>query len=174
MGIQGLLPQLKSIADGVDVRSYAGLTVGIDASVWLHRGVYGCARELALGQPTEGYVRYCEGMLNLLLAAGVIPYFVFDGGYLPMKGGTEGSRRVERDKAMAAGLEAHARGDAATAYSFFTRAVDVTPAMAASFMRVLRRRGVAFVVAPYEADSQLAFMARVGILQVREGARWWL
>ena len=169
MGITGLLPQLKSIVDYVDLQSYKGMTVGVDASVWLHRGVYGCATPLALGQKTEGYVRFCESMLCLLLSAGVIPYLVFDGGYLPMKKGTEEQRRADREKAMAAGLEAHRKGDLATAHTFFTRAVDVTPAMAAAFMRVLRLRNITFVVAPYEADAQLAFLAKQNVIQVRSG-----
>jgi exonuclease-1 len=41
MGIQGLLPVLRSITETVDVSRYAGLTVGVDALCWLHRGVYG-------------------------------------------------------------------------------------------------------------------------------------
>jgi exonuclease-1 len=76
---------------------------------------------------------------------------------------------------MAAGLEAHRRGDEAAARALFVRAVDVTPAMAYQFMRVLRARGVAFVVAPYEADAQLAFLCKAGIVQVRrdgDGRVW--
>ena len=167
MGIQGLLPQLKSIVEHVELRDYAGMTVGVDVSVWLHRGVYGCATQLALGQKTDGYVRFCEQQLAALFAAGITPYVVFDGGYLPMKAGTEEARRADREKAMAQGLEAHRKGDAATAHSFFTRAVDVTPAMAAQLAAHLRMRGVPFVFAPYEADAQLAFLAKRGIVQVR-------
>lgn len=167
MGIQGLLPQLKSIVDQVELKDYAGMTVGVDASVWLHRGVYGCATQLALGQRTDAFVRFCEQQLSALFAAGVTPYVVFDGGLLPMKAGTEAARRAERDKAMAAGREALGRGDAGAAHAAFTRAVDVTPAMAAQLAAHLRARGVAFVFAPYEADAQLAYLAKRGLVQAR-------
>jgi exonuclease-1 len=175
MGISGLLPVLKSIVEVSHVGAYRGMTVGVDASVWLHRGVYACAPALALGKRTDAYVRCCEAMLNLLLNAGAIPYIVFDGGYLPAKAGEEAERRASRETAMAAGLEAHRRGDEAAARALFVRAVDVTPAMAYQFMRVLRARGVAFVVAPYEADAQLAFLCKAGIVQVRrdgDGRVW--
>jgi exonuclease 1 len=52
MGITGLLPCLRSITHKVHVREYQGLTVGIDAYCWLHRGAYTCCTELALGKPT--------------------------------------------------------------------------------------------------------------------------
>ena len=41
-------------------------------------------------------------------------------------------------------------------------AVDVSPAMAARVIQELRQRGVAFVVAPFEADAQMAYMALSG------------
>ena len=166
MGITGLLQQLRSITASVDVREYSSMTVGIDASAWLHRGVYGCATALALKQPTDGYLHFCESWLDMLLSHNVIPFFVFDGGYLPAKLGVEVDRRASRETAMAAGYAAHDAGDAATAHSHFSRAVDVTPAMALRFIRILQRRGVAYVVAPYEADAQLAYMSRAGIIQV--------
>jgi exonuclease 1 len=74
MGIQGLLPLLKDIqvssalscsesssfqqADSLTqqvvrhVSHYAGLTLGVDAYVWLHKGAYSCAQELVQGTET--------------------------------------------------------------------------------------------------------------------------
>ena len=165
MGITGLLPQLKSVTENVNVSAYHSLTVGIDASCWLHRSVYGCATQLAMGQPTEAFVRFCENWLQMLLSNGVIPFFVFDGANLPAKQGTEASRKQSRDTAMEEGRAAYARGDLGAAHTAFTRAVDVTPTMAWQFIRVLRQRGIAYVVAPYEADAQLAYLCRQGIIQ---------
>jgi exonuclease-1 len=50
MGISGLLPMLKDIQEVVHVKDYNGKTVGIDAYVWLHRGAYGCAEDIATGR----------------------------------------------------------------------------------------------------------------------------
>jgi exonuclease-1 len=57
MGISGLLPCLRSVSRDAHVREYAGQRVAVDAYVWLHRGAFTCARELALGQPTDKCVR---------------------------------------------------------------------------------------------------------------------
>ena len=53
MGISGLLPLLKSIQADKPLSDYAGQTVAVDAYVWLHRGIYGCAVELATGKKTR-------------------------------------------------------------------------------------------------------------------------
>ena len=55
MGISGLLPLLKSIQVNTHIKQYAGKVVGIDAYVWLHRGAFACAWDLALGNPTTKY-----------------------------------------------------------------------------------------------------------------------
>jgi exonuclease-1 len=55
MGIQGLLPLLKSIERPVHLKDYAGYTLAVDGYVWLHKGAFSCAQELCLGQPTQKY-----------------------------------------------------------------------------------------------------------------------
>ena len=92
MGIAGLLPLLKDIQEATHVEKYRGKTVGIDAYVWLHRGAYACASDLALGRPTTRYVAYAVHRIRMLRHYGVIPYVVFDGGPLPSKAGTEAER----------------------------------------------------------------------------------
>ena len=139
MGIKGLLPLLKAITHQTSLEELRGKAVAIDTLCWLHRGVYSCASQLALGQPSRAYVTFCEKMLDLLRHFGIIPYFVFDGANLPAKRGTETERRANRAEALKQGLAAHAAGDAAGAQTAFVRAVDVTPQMAFEFIRVLRR-----------------------------------
>lgn len=46
--------------------------------------------------------------------------------------------------------------------STLQRSVDITPEMALQVMKYLRREGVDFIVAPYEADAQLAALATAG------------
>ena len=55
MGIQGLLPLLKSIQNPKHISDYNGQTLAIDGYCWLHKGVFGCAVDLALGKPTQKY-----------------------------------------------------------------------------------------------------------------------
>ena len=105
-------------------------------------------------------VRYCLRRIELLQRNGVIPYVVFDGCYLPMKAGTEEKRASDRRRARKEGNKRLAKGDGAGAHSFFTKAVEVTPAMAREFIVELEARGISFVVAPYEADAQLAWLCQ--------------
>jgi hypothetical protein len=56
MGISGLLPLLKSIQLHRHLSDFAGQTLAVDAYVWLHRGVYACATEVATGKPTTKLV----------------------------------------------------------------------------------------------------------------------
>jgi exonuclease 1 len=56
MGISGLLPLLKPIQVQKHLSEYAGQTLAVDAYVWLHRGVYSCATELATGKATTKFV----------------------------------------------------------------------------------------------------------------------
>jgi exonuclease 1 len=53
MGISSLLPALKSIQVTKHLKDYAGQSIAVDAYVWLHRGVYPCATELATGKKTH-------------------------------------------------------------------------------------------------------------------------
>lgn len=53
MGISGLLPLLKPIQVNKHLSEYSGQTIAVDAYVWLHRGTYACATELATGKKTN-------------------------------------------------------------------------------------------------------------------------
>jgi exonuclease-1 len=48
MGIQGLLPFLKSIQRPINVSSFSGQTAAVDAYCWLHKGAYTCAQQLVM------------------------------------------------------------------------------------------------------------------------------
>ncbi|KAJ1600289.1 hypothetical protein NDA14_005283 [Ustilago hordei] len=89
MGIQGLLPLLKDASLPIHISSYSGRTLGIDTYVWLHRGAYGCAREIVLGDPNPRYISYALSRIGMLQHFGIKPYLVFDGDKLPAKTHTE-------------------------------------------------------------------------------------
>ena len=174
--------------------------MAVDAYCLLHRGSYGCARELVEGEPTDRHVAYCMGRIDLLLAAGVRPLVVFDGGRLPNKAEEERARERNREESKARARGLWAQGNKAAALECYQRAVDIQPAHAKQFVEVgaclgggwggsgrscgggwvlpctdsqlhslrlrttpqplfslqaLKRRGVPFIVAPYEADAQV-------------------
>ena len=45
MGVKGLLPCLQGIANAQSIGSYKGTRVAIDASGWLHKGLYSIAED---------------------------------------------------------------------------------------------------------------------------------
>lgn len=95
---------------------------------------------------------------------GVTPYLVFDGDNLPSKSGTEAERHQRRQQSKALGLELQRKGRITEAYQELQKAVDVTPSMARQLIEELKKMDVQYVVAPYEADAQLVYLERQGII----------
>ncbi|KAK4157688.1 hypothetical protein C8A00DRAFT_39968 [Chaetomidium leptoderma] len=164
MGISGLLPLLKSIHRPTELKKYAGETFGIDGYGWLHRGAVACAIELAQGKPTRKYVDFAMNRVRMFKYFGVTPYLVFDGDFLPSKAKTEDSRAKRREESKKIGLELLRAGKPAQAHSELQKAIDVTPEMARHLIEELKKAEVPYVVAPYEADSQLVYLERQGLI----------
>ncbi|GAB7351367.1 hypothetical protein MBLNU459_g2050t1 [Dothideomycetes sp. NU459] len=164
MGIQGLLPLLKSIHKPCSLKSFAGQTIGVDAYGWLHRGTIACAVELAQDKPTTKWLDFVMNRVRMLVHFGVKPYLVFDGDYLPSKAGTEKERASRRRESRKNGLEMLRLGRTSQAQLELQKSIDVTPVMARQLIEELKKLGIAYVVAPYEADSQMAFLEKRGII----------
>ena len=101
----------------------------------------------------------------MLLHFGVIPYIVFDGDYLPSKAKTEVERAKRREESKQRGLELYRLNKPSQAHLELQKAVDVTPEMARQFIDELKKIGVQYVVAPYEADAQMVYLEKKGIIQ---------
>ena len=101
----------------------------------------------------------------MLIHFGVIPYIVFDGDYLPSKAATEVERAKKREESKRKGLELYRLNKPSQAHLELQKAVDVTPEMARQLIDELKKIGVEYIVAPYEADAQLVYLERQGIIQ---------
>ncbi|MCJ1471666.1 Rad2 nuclease [Lambiella insularis] len=165
MGISGLLPLLKSIHKPCSLKKFKGLTIGVDAYGWLHRGTVACAIDLALDKPNTKFVDFAMHRVRMLIHFGITPYIVFDGDYLPSKASTEGARAEKRAESKRVGLELYRMGKPSQAHLELQKAVDVTPEMARLLIEELKRHDVQYVVAPYEADAQLVYLEKKGIIQ---------
>ncbi|XP_069340748.1 exonuclease 1 isoform X1 [Eulemur rufifrons] len=165
MGIQGLLQFIKEASEPIHVRKYKGQVVAVDTYCWLHKGAIACAEKLAKGEPTDRYVGFCMKFLNMLLSHGIKPILVFDGCTLPSKKEVEKSRRERRQANLLKGKQLLREGKVAEARECFTRSINVTHAMAHKVIKAARSQGVDCLVAPYEADAQLAYLNKAGIVQ---------
>ena len=165
MGIPQLLPFVKSIAQPVHLSELSGKTVAIDISGWLHRGLFSCALEVESGQPTDKFLDVALRCLDLFATHGVRPLVVFDGAVLPQKeqrAHQPGGRTSERAKSRERAIELLREGRQHEAAPLLGKATGVAPWMATRLIDELRARDIPFVVAPYEADPQLAFLVREG------------
>ncbi|XP_031735229.1 exonuclease 1 isoform X2 [Anarrhichthys ocellatus] len=165
MGISGLLQFIKDAAEPINVKKYKGQTVAVDTYCWLHKGAFSCAEKLAKGEPTDQYVWYCMKFVEMLLGFSVKPILVFDGRNLPSKKEVERARRERREGNLQKGRQLLREGKLSEARDCFTRCVNITPAMAHNLIKAARARGVDCVVAPYEADAQLAYLTKCGLAQ---------
>lgn len=102
--------------------------------------------------------------VRMLVHFGITPYLVFDGDNLPSKSGTEKDRRERRKESRRLGLELLKVGKTSQAHLELQKSVDVTPEMARMLIEELKHHNIQYLVAPYEADSQLAYLERKGII----------
>lgn len=165
MGISSLLPSLRSIVRTKHVgEAYGGKRVAVDSYCWLHRGAYSCSVELVEGIPTDKFVTSFMKRAHMLRRCDVEAVYVFDGGRMPGKADEEADRRRARVEAKHK-ARAHKRaGNDVAANEMYQRAVDVSPEMALAVIHALKKDGFSTVVAPYEADAQMAYLVRHGFV----------
>ena len=66
MGIQGLLKAVESVTVDKSLSDFTGSRVAVDGYVWLHRGVFFCAADIAKGKPSRTYISYFLNRVNQL------------------------------------------------------------------------------------------------------------
>ncbi|XP_027727104.1 exonuclease 1-like isoform X3 [Vombatus ursinus] len=164
MGIQGLLQFVKDASEPIHIKKYKGQVVAVDTYCWLHKGAFACAEKLAKGEPTDQYVVFCMKFVNMLLSHGIKPILVFDGCTLPSKKEVEKARRERRQTNLLKGKQLLREGKISEARECFARSVNITHNMAHQVIKAARSQGVDCIVAPYEADAQLAYLNKTGIV----------
>jgi len=168
MGITSLLQNLRSITtQGVAINTYEGKRAAVDSYCWLHKCAYSCSREIVEGIPTDAYVHAFVNRARMLKSNGVDVIYVFDGASLPSKRGEESVRMNRRETAKQLARKMWNEGNRKAAFDQYAKAVDVTFEMAKRCLDAIRKHGLGEVlVAPFEADAQLAYLALNGIVDV--------
>ncbi|EJD50052.1 PIN domain-like protein [Auricularia subglabra TFB-10046 SS5] len=134
MGVTGLFEFLNAKRSHSHIETLAGTWLGIDRYVVLHRGALACARELASGDPTTAWT----ALMN--------------------------HQRSVREEALLRAVTLEKKGDKRAAAVAYKASMAVTTQVVTQTIKILRTAGIAYLVAPYEADVQLAFLDRVGLV----------
>jgi exonuclease-1 len=165
-------------------------TAVIDGHSWLHKSIYGCARLVATGGENGGawdklnqrtpapFARYVIHRLKLLRYYGINPIIVFDGASLDAKSDTHSDRRVRKQENLSKGnaLLAEAKimyasgrkNEAKLKYDEADRAfqlgVSVSRYLVLHTIKMLEqeKESFQFIIAPFEADAQLAYECSQG------------
>ena len=178
MGVKGLLPCLQPITRSVSLEQYRGLTVAVDAMSWLHKGVFACdVRALAKSQrgdqsdkSTSAELKCIDYTTNkaetLKAKFGIEVILVIDGDALPSKNEENMQRREERNKAFGKAMAAEKAHDSRSARRFYAQSCSVTHAMRYELIKKCKEKGLAYLVAPYEADAQMARLAQTGFVDL--------
>ena len=176
-GPAALLPQLATIAENNHplAKLCAGAVVGIDAFIWAHEMTARHFRGVVLSEEHVEAVDDFEERAVRYLHLSIKPLFVFDGRRLPGKGMTDADRRRKR-----AAAQAHIESalspkqlqqvmDGALELeledSVLKAAAGVTDKFVTDVIHRLRKLGIPYIKAPYEADAQLAALDRLKITQ---------
>eukprot|EP00826_Nyctotherus_ovalis_P034736 TRINITY_DN2915_c0_g2_i1.p1 TRINITY_DN2915_c0_g2~~TRINITY_DN2915_c0_g2_i1.p1 ORF type:complete len:569 (-),score=132.32 TRINITY_DN2915_c0_g2_i1:127-1833(-) len=163
MGIEGLLQVLKPITLKTHIKAFANKTAAIDASSWLYKGVYSCSWEVSQGIETYGYLHFMVSMIQLLQRYEITPVFVFDGPTLPLKRMTADKRSQNKQANKKMAEDFLAKGEDSKAKTMYSRCMSITKEMSFTAMDLLHHMGIKYVVAPYEADVQLAYFCVKGV-----------
>lgn len=158
MGIAGLLPAIREAARNTTLSNFAGKKAAVDGFVWLHRGCLSCARAIAKGEKNNKYITYFLQQAQMLINNGIRPYIVFDGSDLPAKRETNEKRRSARLENIKRAEMYETCGLVAEAEECYQKSVEISPDMLPPLIKALKKRNIEYIVAPYEADAQLAYL----------------
>lgn len=178
MGIKDLLKSLAVITNEKSIQEFSGKRILIDASGWLHKGLFSAAEDFIDSnmEDNQFYVDYILGRTEHLKKLGIEPVFVFDGKRSNLKSETQAKREDGRIKNMTQAKKlietmkstkdlACLRKLRNECISCLQRGLSVTHEMEKNCMAALKKFGVKVIVAPMEADPQLAFLCAIGYCQ---------
>ena len=89
---------------------------------------------------------------------------VFDGNSLDAKKGTNDKRREDRLSNRLKAEQFKRDNQTYKAREFYAKSASITPQMCKSWINVCKKYKIPFVVAPFEADSQMVYLEKRGIV----------
>ena len=160
MGVPKTLKNLGPLCREANFYNDArGRVVGFDGHVLLHHFVYASASDILFNNDYSPLAKMVRQRLQVVRGHGISPLVVFDGGRLPIKHATDEARAEARAKAYA-----KVQFDLAPSPQALAAAVKLTDAAVRAVIAELSEHGFPHVVAPYEANTQLAWLSSNGMI----------
>ncbi len=160
MGVKYLLPLLGFARKKVHVgKTFQGQFIIVDGFVWLHEAVAHHAREVVVKKNFSPVVNELVWRCLQYLQRGRRVLIVLDGTLHSSKHTTKQARmekRVRAQMAVELALEDDPYGYSIE-HSTLTIAAAVSEDLVNAFIDNVRKHGIAFLRAPYEADGQLVY-----------------
>ena len=141
-----------------------GQTIVVDTFCWLHKAAFTCAPDLVEGRPTRKHIDWVMNRIGLLQNSGVNLLLIFDGGSLPAKSVTNSQRATQREENLRRARQLAQSGNDRGATEYYQKAITITAETVRDVIIALRLAQVQYIVAPYEADAQIAYLARSGMV----------
>ena len=152
----GFGSEYKEIEKGVVIaHQYRGVKLGVDASAWIHRFMYRHTAEyLVDGEVWQIATMYQREVMRSR-KCGVDIFSVFDGCSSRNKAEEDARRTAARRQAME-------QFESTGHKEWLQKALGITWALKRAIIDKLCEVSAGYIVAPYEADPQLAFLSRIG------------
>jgi exonuclease-1 len=163
MGINELLKVLKPVIDEKHISYFKDKTAAIDIMAWIYKGVYASAVDFGKGIDSDIYLNFPIKMLAMLKANGIKGIVVFDGKVPKAKQAVIENRKEYKDKCLETAKALLSEGKEEESQSHFRRALNIKSKMLNTLVEIIKKLKFEVVVAPYEADAQIAYLCKSGI-----------
>lgn len=171
MGVDNLMGFVKNATTTTTLSriTVPNSTAAVDISHWIYRACYACPELLYsrnnMNQVYKIITNYIDNYVKLLKMHNIKITFVFDGMKLPAKQVTHKERAARKDESRKMVEKFLARGDRSEARKYMLRCVDVTWDIIQQVINYCKCQDITYIVAPYEADAQLAFLSNQDICE---------
>lgn len=164
MGVDNLLGFVKAATTQTYLKSVTSpdSTAAVDISHWIYKASYACPEALyhrdQIHVAYKVITKYIDNYVNLLKEHKIKLTFVFDGMKLPAKRVTHKDRAERKAENRRMVEKFLARNDKSEARKYMLRCIDIKFDIVEQIIDYCIREKIDYIVAPYEADAQLAYL----------------
>ncbi|CAB4026488.1 exonuclease 1-like [Paramuricea clavata] len=137
----------------------------VDAYCWLHKGASLFAEDVVIRNDDKKCIELCAAYLDVFEENNVTAVVVMDGRKLQEKIVNENRARA-RDENLCTGLQLWNENRRDEAARFLKQGANVSTKMALELIKLCRERHITYIVAPFEADAQIAFLQQNGFVDI--------